>query len=456
MPVLLLALLALTAAEWDRFRGSNGSGVAEATNLPATFSPTENVAWKAAVPFGRSSPIVVNGRVFLTASESGKLVTVAFDAATGRPLWRRELKAPRSQAIYKANDPASPTPAADDRNLYVFFQDFGLISYTFDGKERWRHPLGPFENFYGMGTSPVVANGFVFLLCDQVRNSHLIALDANTGRQRWRAERREHLESWSVPIAYQDQLITVGSSRIDSYHLATGEPRWWIPLTSMGAMGTPVVHGERLIVTTSGDADPWMPTFASTLAKLDRDGDSKLSTAESKDEKDWFEHFGWVDSNHDQFLDAKEWDQARSLGVGEFGAISVPLNGKGRLDNAAIAWRVKRGVPYVPAPVLYDGVFYMVKDGGIVTSIDPSTGEILKQGRGAPGPYFASPVAADAKVFLLSEEGKLTVIKASPQWEILATNDLADESYASPAISGGRIFVRTRGSLYAFAARPGR
>ena len=140
----------------------------------------------------------------------------------------------------------------------------------------------------------------------------------------------------------------------------------------------------------------------------------------------------------------------RAFGVGDFGAMSIPLNGKGKLEPSAIRWRVKRGVPYVPSPLLYNGVFYMVKDGGIVSSLDPVTGALLKQGRTekAPGQYLASPVAADGKVFLVSEEGKLTVLKASPQWEILAVNNLEEETYATPAISAGRIFVRTRGTLY--------
>jgi outer membrane protein assembly factor BamB len=452
---LLFASLTCSAADWARFRGPNGSGVGAATNLPSKFGPSENVVWKTAVPFGRSSPIVAGGRVFLTASKDETLITLAYDAATGRELWRRELKPAHAHKIFKSNDPASPTPAADEKSVYVFFADFGLISYTLDGKERWRHPLGPFENFYGLSSSPVISGGLVFLLCDQAKGSFLVAVDKETGRQRWRTERREHSEGWSVPIVYQDQILAVGSTRVDSYFLSTGEHRWWIPLSSMGSMGSPVVHGDALIVTALGSEQPWMPSFASALAKLDKDGDGKLSIAESKDETEWFEHFGWVDANHDKFLDAKEWEAARSIGLGDYGAISIPLTGKGRLDASAVKWRFKRNLPYVPAPVLYDGVFYMVKSGGIVTSMDPSTGTLLKQGRSekALGEYYASPVAADGKVFLVSEEGKMTVLKASPQWEVLEVNDLAEECYATPAIGGDRIFVRTRGTLYGFAER---
>jgi len=447
-----LAIALSAAADWPRFRGPNGSGVSDATGLPTEFGPSLHVAWKTEAPFGRSSPIVAGGRVFLTASSGEMLLTLAYDAGSGRQLWRRETKRTHFHKVYKANDAASPTPAADDANIYVFFPDLGIISYTFEGKERWRLALGPFENFYGLSSSPVVHGGLVFLLCDQSRRSFLIAVDSNTGRERWRADRKGIPEGWSVPIVYKDQLITVGSTRVDSYQLATGEPRWWIPLQSAGAMGSPLVHGDSLIVTASGSEQPWLPSFAATAAKIDKDGDNRLSAAEASQEKDWFEHFGWLDSNHDGLVERAEWDAARSFGVGNYGAVSIPLNGKGRLDPDAVRWRFKRNLSYVPAPVLYNGTFFMVKTGGIITSLDPATGSPLKQGRSgkAPGDYLSSPVAADGKVFLLSEEGKMTVLKAAPQWEILAVNDLGEECYATPAVAGRTLLVRTRGNLYAF------
>ena len=453
--LMISAFSALSAAdEWSRFRGPNGAGVGAGASLPTEFGPTRNVAWKAQVPFGRSSPIVSGGRLFLTASEGNTRITLAFDAANGRQLWRRELTVPRTQATYKANDAASPTPAADGRQVYVFFPDFGLVAYSFDGKERWRHALGPFQNFYGMSSSPIAANGLVFLLCDQTQGSFLIALDGKTGRQRWRTGRAGIAEGWSVPIVHNDQLLVFGTTRVDSYFLSTGESRWWIPLNSNGAMGSPVISGDSVIVTASGSDQPWLPSFEATAARLDTNKDGRLSIGECQAETDWFEHFGWVDANHDKVLDEGEWKAARAVGVGGYGAVAIPLDGRGKLETEAVRWRFKRNLPYVPAPLLYQNVLYMVKDGGIVTSLDPVTGELFKQGRApnALGQYLASPVAAGGKVFLLSEEGKLTVLEASPQWTALATNDLEEECYATPAIADGRIFVRTRTTLYSFGA----
>ncbi len=457
----VVAAAALSAGDWPRFRGPNGSGVDSSTGLPAEFGPSKNLAWKRAVPFSHSSPIVAANRVFLTAHEGESLITLAFDAASGRPLWRRDERRARAHKIFRMNDPASPTPAADEGNVYVFFPDLGLISYTFDGRERWRHPLGPFDNFYGMASSPVVAGDLLLLLCDQRTGSFLLALDKQTGRPRWKTDRPAASLGWSVPIVYspstgQSEIVAIGSGAVDSYYLSTGERRWWLPIGSDGSMGSPVLHAGTVLVTSLGHDQPWMIDHQAGLERFDRDKNGRISREEFQGYKEWAEHFGWMDVDKSDFLDAAEWNSARSFGLGEYGAVAVPLGGSGQLPSTRVRWRFKRNLPYVPAPILYQNVFYMVRTGGIITSLDPSTGALLKQGRTekALGEYWASPVAADGKIFLLGEDGKLSVLKAGAQWEVLAVNDLTEESYATPAISNGRIFVRTRGTLYCFAARP--
>lgn len=445
--ILVLTAWPLCSQDWPQFRGPNGSGIGGAKGLPVEFGASKNLQWKTAVPFGRSSPVVSAGKIFLTASEPGKLLTLAYDQATGRELWRRELAPARRQEVYKANDPASATPAADARSVYAFFPEFGIVSYGHDGKERWRHPLGPFDSFYGMSASPILAGDLLIQLCDHSAGSFMIAVDSKSGKQRWRTERKHVREGWSTPSVHKDQLITFGTQRIDSYYLATGEWKWGVPVVSNGSMGTPVFSGDQIFITAAGSDTPWMPSWAATAEKLDRDKDGRLSIAECKDEKEWFEHFGWVDSNHDGHLDSGEWDTARALGIGEYGAMSISLDGKP-------GWRMKRNIPYIPAPLLYEGLLYMVKTGGIITALNPATGAIVKQGRTdkALGEYYASPVAADGKLFLVNEEGKLSVVKAGEQWEVLSVNELGDETYATPAVSGNMLIVRTRGSLFTFAA----
>jgi len=456
--LLLLVTAGPVGAQWSRFRGPNGSGVDSSLGYPVEFSPTKNVAWKTKVPYGQSSPVVMGSRLFGTASEGERLITFCLDARTGRESWRREVRREHRQVAFKANDPASPTPAADESGVVAFFAEFGLVSYSNDGQVRWTYRLGPFKNFYGMAGSPIIDGGMVVLVCDQQSGSFVIALDRSNGSLRWKTDRPGSSLGWSTPMVFRPDatradLIVLGSLRLDAYDLASGAQRWWLPVASNGALGTPVAHEDTLMISTLGSNEPELMTFAAALSKYDKDKDGRLSPEEFRADPDYGEHFGWIDENDDKFIDAREWDVARSLGVGEWGTIAVrPGNARGRLEPDKVRWRLQKNIPYIPAPLLYQGVYYMVKTGGIITSLDPATGRILKIGRssGALGEYYASPVAADGKVFLASTEGKISVLKAGAQWEVLAVNDVADEVNATPALSDGRLYVRTRGALYCF------
>lgn len=456
---ILLFTLAAIAADWPRFRGPNGAGVdASSTSYPTEFNPQKNAAWKTSVPFGRSSPIVFGDRLFLTAAENGQLITLCYAIDSGKLLWRRDVPNVHKQALFRANDPASPSAAADSSGVYVFFPDLGLIAYSLDGKERWRHPLGPFNNFYGMSSSPVLEADTLLLLCDANAKSFLLALDKNTGKQRWKADRPGMLIGWSVPVIHKPagqpaQVIVTGSTRIDSYYLSTGERRWCLPHGSDGAMGVALLQDDSVFVYSTGHDTPMVEPFEALLAKYDTDKDGKVSRQEFQANKDFAEHFGWADDDRNGFIDAAEWKVLADYGTGDHGVVRIrPAAATGQLPASAVAWRVKGKVPYVPAPLLYRGVYFMVKDGGIVTALDPETGKILKQGRAAQslGEYFASPVAADGKVYLLSGEGKLTVLKAAGDWDVLTVNDMQEDSFATPALAGGRIYVRTRSALYCF------
>jgi outer membrane protein assembly factor BamB len=448
------------AAQWAQFRGPNGSGVDASTGYPVEFSATKHLLWKASVPFGQSSPVVGGELVFVTGSDGDRLMTIAFDRRTGRQAWQREITRERRHAIYRSNDPASPTPVADAGGVVVFFPDFGLVAYDADGAERWRHPMGPFRNFYGMASSPIADAGRVILVCDQQAGSFVVALERQTGRVVWKTERPENTIGWATPIVFRPpsgpaQLVVLGTTRVDAYDLASGEARWWFPVASNGGLGTPVTSGDMVLVSTMAASEPFLPDFGSTLLKYDRDANARISADEFKADE-LAEHFGWIDVNSDGMVDAAEWNAARDIGVGEYGAVAVrPAGATGRLQPAAFRWRFQKNLPFVAAPLVYQDVFYMVRDGGVVTSLDVGTGRLLKEGRSrqALGEYYASPVAADGKVFLASNEGKITVLRAGGQWEVLGVNDLGDEIHATPALTDGRIYVRTRGLLYAFGAK---
>ena len=193
----------LAASDWPQFRGPNAFGVSGTTGLPVEFGPGKNVFWKTPLPPGHSSPVLSADRIFLTAFDDEHLYVITLDRATGKILWRREVPRPRKQKLHNSNSPASPSVATDGTNAFAFFTDFGLVSYGSDGEERWRVPLGPFNNPFGLGASPVLANGKVIQVCDAETGSFVIAVDQKSGRTVWRTERPEMTRGFSTPVLYQ-------------------------------------------------------------------------------------------------------------------------------------------------------------------------------------------------------------------------------------------------------------
>ncbi len=447
---------------WLQFRGPNGTGVAEGPPLPSEFGANKNLVWKTVVPFARSSPVVTAERVFLTASEGDKLVTLGLDRKTGKMLWRRDVVRARHMPLYKANDPASPSPVSDGKNVIVFFAELGLISYGPDGSERWRVPLGPFNSFYGMGGSPVLAGNTLVLVADQRTNSFILAVDARNGKTLWKKDRTNY-EGFSTPVVYKPkngpaQLLVLGSNTLDAYSLDKGERLWWVTKVGTYPKGVPALNGDMVFVNGEGSDQPFLPPYEDTLKKHDKDNDQRIQYDEMKSEPQGQEHFGWIDANGDGYIDRAEYDFIRiGTSTSGHGITAVRLGGtggSGDLTPTKVAWRLQKSYPNIPAPLVYRDVMYLMKEGGIVTSLNPATGEVLKMGRTpeALEGYYASPVAADGKIFMVSESCKVTVLKAGAQWEVLATNDLDEECWATPAIAGNNLFIRTRNTLYSFAA----
>jgi outer membrane protein assembly factor BamB len=450
------------ASEWSRFRGPNGTGVDTSERpLPLRFGPAENVIWKAELPPGHSSPILTDDKVFLTASDGDKLLTYGLDRGTGKILWSREAPRARVTKIDDRNNAASPSPAVDEKGVYVFFPDYGLLAYDFDGNERWKHPLEAFENVYGMGASPVVAGDKVVLVCDQNLHSFVVALKRDTGEVAWKTDRPEATSGHSTPVLHHNdagelEIIVPGSFQLTSYSAETGRKLWWVTGLSFEMKSTPVLADGIVYINGYGAPENQpgtnvaAPSFAEALASQDKDRDSLLSGDEVQGHaRSWF---GFTDLNGDGHLDEPEWKYYEAALASRNGILAIRVGGEGDMTEKNVAWAYHKRVPQLPSPLLYQGVLYMVNDGGVVTSLDPKTGEMRAQGRlkGAVDNYYASPVAADGKIFMASELGKVAVVKPGGALEILAVNDLGDLIYATPAIDGGRLYVRTRGALYCF------
>ena len=175
------------AGDWAQFRGPNGSGLADTKDLPVEFGPQKNVLWRTPLPAGHSSPVLTQDRIFLTGYDEQNMLVFGLDRSSGKLVWRREIARPRKEELHKANSPASPSPVTDGKNLYVFFTDYGMMSFDLDGKERWRTPLGPFNNPFGMGASPILAEDKVLQICDAESGSFFVALDKNNGKLKWRS-----------------------------------------------------------------------------------------------------------------------------------------------------------------------------------------------------------------------------------------------------------------------------
>jgi len=464
LPLWLMAVSAPTsAADWPRFRGPNGTGVSETSGLPLTFGARRNIEWKTNVPPGLSSPVVSGNRVFLTAVEDEKLLTLCFDRETGEELWRRECPRPRIEKLDNRNHAAAPSAAADGANVYIFFGDFGLISYDFDGNELWRLPLGPFDNSYGMGASPIVVDDLVVLVCDQRKDSFIIAVDKTTGKPRWRRERPEAISGHSTPVVYETgkgrkQILAPGSFRMDAYAAKTGKIKWWTYGLPSEMKSVPAIVSDMIYVSgynvAENDAGRQVdvPPFAKALKRFDSDAGGSVSQDELPLGR-LRKLFGFSDADGDGELDKSEWRIYAAAQASENGLRAIRLGGKGNRTKKGFRWKHGKGVPQLPSPLVYDGILYMVSDGGRLGLFDAATGESIKQIRlrGAVGHYYASPVAADGQVYLVSEMGYVTVLTAGPKPRVMAVNELLEASYATPAIADGRIYIRTVRRLYCFA-----
>ncbi len=461
--IFLVSSLALLSADWPQYRGPNAIGVTDDRNLPVEMGPDTNVVWKTAVPPGHSSPILAGPRLFLTAVDLEALFTIAYDRNTGKELWRRESPRPRKEVFQQTNSPASGTPASDGKIVVSFFGDFGLLAYSVEGKPLWQLPLGPFNNANGHGSSPVIIDDMVFLVCDQNTNSYYLAVDKSTGKVRYKVERPETTRGYVTPSVWRPakgpaELIVPGAYVTTSYELKTGKKLWWAGGMAWQLKGAPVIIGDKMYLNSwesGGDTEtpPAVEDWSVVSAKFDKDGDGKLNVEEAagvgiRNARAMVDY----DLNHDTFLDEHDWNFLRLHRQAQNSIMAIQLGGRGDVTESHVKWRYRKSLPNCSTPLYYKDVLWMVKDGGVLTTLNPENGAVLKQGRipGALEPYWASPVAADGKVFMVSQAGKLSVLKAQGEWEVLKVNNLDEDVFATPALGDNRLYVRTRSTLYSF------
>ncbi len=449
------------AGDWSRFRGPNGNGVADTSNLPTEVGPDTNVIWATPLAPGHSSPILSDDKIFLTAVERNELQTIALDRVSGEILWRRSAPSHPTDPPDPRNNPAAPSPATDGEIVVVFFADYGMIAYDVDGEELWSLPLGPFDNVYGMGASPILFDDMVILAADQTNDSYLLAVSREDGSTIWKTDRPEAKSGHATPILWEDetgrtQLLIPGSFFLTAYDASNGEKLWWVSGLSFEIKSTPVIYDGMVFVNGFGSPmqqpgkQPEIETFEEALLR-DADHNGKLDAEELEGTRarGWM---GFTDLDRDGAFDADEWAYFKAAMTSTNRLLAIKLGGEGDMIDWNVAWTYHRAVPQLPSPLIYEGVLYMINDGGIVTSFDPATGEVLAQGRlqGAVDAYYASPVAADGKIYFVSELGLVAVVEPGGGLDVVSVGDLDDLVYGTPAIDDSRIYLRTRNTLYCF------
>jgi outer membrane protein assembly factor BamB len=409
---LSLAVASSTAENWPQFRGPTGQGRSGETGVPVKWSAMENVAWKTELP-GQSwsSPIVWNGHVFVTtATDNGESCRViALDRKSGRILWDKEAFKQVLRRKEGRNTYATPTPATDGERVYACFGDGSFAALTFSGEIVWTNRSYPFYSQHGLGTSPILHGGLLMMARDGSSDgedkglgwqkpwdqAYILALDARTGQERWKAHRGLSRISHGVPAIWTPpnarvQLVSEAGDVVQGFDIQTGERLWSSQVIGEGKVPSTVVGGD--LVFTSG---------------------------------------GWG---------GRESIKAFRLGA------------KGDCGTNNLVWERKGIMPKVPSMLYVDGLLFGITDSGLVSCMNGETGEILWKEH-LPGSYSASPVAAEGRVYFVADNGETTVILAGKDFKLLSKNPLGEKVQASPAISQGQIFIRSEKHLFAIVTK---
>ena len=457
----LWATLPATAAKpaWPQFRGPGGSGVGEGQRPPVHFGPGSNELWRVGVPPGASSPCVWDRSVFLTAFKDGKLETLCVDRKTGTVNWYQTAPVTQLEKFHATEgSPASATCVTDGRNVVSYFGSCGLICYNFAGKEQWRLELPTAQQAgdFGSGTSPILAGKLVLLNRDQSKGSELLAVNLQDGKIVWRADRSDMNSSFGTPVIWKtkgaQEVVLPGYLEMRAYDLEKGTESWRVRGLPSAICTTPIVGDGMLFFAgwSPGGSDSPMPGFETIAEKEDANKDGIISYEEASPAMKSF--FASYDRNGDKRITREEWDGFRAaLAKGQNVLLALRPGGRGDITESHVAWKQTRGLPYVPSPLYYRSNVYVIKDGGMISCFKAQSGEAVYQQEraGAVGNYYASPVAADGRIYFASVSGVLSVVAAGEKPEVLGRVDFKERLVATPAIVDNKLYVRTANHLWA-------
>jgi len=402
---VLFASSAALADNWPRFRGPAGAGISEQQGLPVTWTDDDYV-WKVELPgLGHSSPCVWDDHVFVTSAlDEGKTrLLLDFDVASGKLRWRASV-ASKTHPKHLLNSYASATPATDGKRVYVLFasdKQMLVLAYDFSGSEIWRRDLGPFVQkdgqVHGCGTSPIVYEDLVILANQQDGPASIVAFDSQTGETRWKNDRKLRLTAHSTPFVLHRQgtaaqlFLTNSGDGIASLDPRTGTFLFRADLLSARCVGSPVIAGDVVLATSGGGG------------------------------------------------------RGRDL-------TAIPIDSRGDLGATDAVWTRDRNLPYVPTPIAYGSYVFLWGDNGAVSCLQAASGEEVWTER-VGGNYSGSPVCIDGKLYCIAQDGTVAVIDAGPKFKLLGKTALGESCQSTPAISGGRMFLRGSEHLFCLPAK---
>jgi outer membrane protein assembly factor BamB len=350
--VMLFAAVGLSAEDplaWPRFRGPNGSGVADGQKPPVEFGPDKNVKWKVTAPAGISSPIIAGDNLVITAFDDGKLYTIAYRRTDGKEAWRSEAPAMSIEPLHKIEgSPAASTPATDGERIVSYFGSCGVFCYDLAGKELWRFemPTATTPGDFGTGVSPIIAGDVAILVRDEMKESKILAIDLATGTLKWE-QKRLSPASWCTPVVWNtangQQVAAAGHVRMVGYDLTTGDEQWSVVGMPSGCCASPVVADGKLFFagssTSNAEERPAaMPSFDDMLKNLDKDKNGAISKAEG--EKALHGFFDNQDANKDGTITRDEYEMIlKFMSEGKNSAFALKAGGSGDVTGSNTLWK---------------------------------------------------------------------------------------------------------------------
>jgi outer membrane protein assembly factor BamB len=406
---------AASADNWPQWRGPDYDGISKETKLPAEWGPDKNIVWKLPMPgLGSSTPAIWGDRIFLTSEDAGAQDLLCISTA-GKQLWKRQIGNGNKMARDEGNY-SSASPSTDGKYVWAFVGTGELACFDFEGKEIWKFNLqdryGKFNIQFGMHSTPLLYQDRLYLQILYTGGAWVVALDKNTGKEVWKINRKsdgtdENEHSYASPVLWHKDkdayLITHGGDYAIAHRLEDGSEIW-----RCADLNPRDHYNKTLRFVASPVATPDLIVVPS----------------------------------------AKKGP-----------VVGVKPDAKGLIKTGSPGeqWRMPKGTPDVPCPLVYDGLVYLCGEDGQITCLDAKTGEAkYAQVRIANMKYRGSPVYADGKIYMSGRDGTFTVIKPGPKFEVLAVNKLPDIFNASPAISGGRIYLRGKDALYAVGLTEGK